>query len=826
MSVTQTLTMPGQVNTDIGIKPYAATDPIHDVEITTTTTHDNDIYNVLASSDKGKFFVQKISATGQKDSTWGSGSPTDFSVKDFVIFEKDKSDPLAAPVNYSWTGCKIDKMYPQSISIHNDRVYIVGNTKYDVTNCIPIGGDGSFPAEFPPEQLYPTLWQGDPVRGFLVVLKLSDGQIDTDYYNKAWGGNGTTIPPLLDNKGKKYFGSSSTLFTSRNKELHEETGWSSNMPTYSIALSLDIFTTGADKTTDIIDNLDAGDFLVNFDDERLNSDVRFNCSVKTADNAFLIVGSQRSYIDNTDSGLDKNTSIVVRAYKDDKLEPKLEFAEQKANGTGVVSPPTTDAILRIDPQGTALNQRVATLRAETKCNTITIQESTGLLPGDITFIMAGSVEWGTESPVVIPGPWWQPLDIATFEHHLPFLCKFNGDGTVDNNFSSNQGTDPNLCYLGNVGSDNDKYQVTSIAPNLPDSDTSIIVLKKEYPTESGCRIQKAFNTGTSAYLDTTFGNSGTFSPTISDYTILTTRQQLLLNNTCKISVFGNDCYLALTGFKNDDTQQVTPTGLVTKFTMDGDPSHDFGTGGYALFGPSNTSYDKVNTQSVVLVGYLLAPAYASIGWTFGSGAKSPNQPIGIPFNLLPSSGICFPAGTPINTDQGIKNIEDISTRKNTINGKKINSITKTIMKRLDYLVVLEKDCIEKNVPSQQTICSPDHKILYRDKMIEASLLIERKVRGVYAKKYDKSPLYNVLLDSHSTMIVNNMITETLHPKNPIAMLYSNIPQSVKNRAMIYNNLKENEIQLNPNKSFLLQKHVPKPVAKERPKLEFSFSLKR
>lgn len=109
-------------------------------------------------------------------------------------------------------------------------------------------------------------------------------------------------------------------------------------------------------------------------------------------------------------------------------------------------------------------------------------------------------------------------------------------------------------------------------------------------------------------------------------------------------------------------------------------------------------------------------------------------------------------------------------------------------------------------------------------MIEASLLIERKVRGVYAKKYDKSPLYNVLLDSHSTMIVNNMITETLHPKNPIAMLYSNIPQSVKNRAMIYNNLKENETQLNPNKSFLLQKHVPKPVFKERPKLEFS--LKR
>ena len=818
MSATRIITIPGQVNTDIGVKPYAATDPIHDVEITSTTTHDNDIYNVLASSDKGKFFVQKVFTNGVKDSTWGSGS-TDFSVKDFVIFEKDNTDPVN-PVNYSWTGCKIDKMYPQSISIHNDRVYIVGTTSYDVTNCIAIGGDGSS-SQFPgPGSYPPTLWQGDPMRGFLVVLKLSDGQIDTDYYNKAWDGDGSTTPPQLDSKEKRYFGSSSTLFTSRNQDNYEESGWSSNMPAYSINLSLNIFTTGADKTTTIVDNLGAGDYLVNFSDERLNSDVRFNCSVKTADNAFLIVGSQRSYTDGTDSGLDKNTSIVVRAYKDDKLEPKKEFANQKDNGTGGVSPSKTDAILRIDAQGTVLNPRNATLRSETKCNTITIQESTGSNPVDKTFIMGGSVEWGTEIQL-IPPVWWLPYgDYAIFQHHLPFLCKFDGNGDVDTNFSTTLGTDPNLCYLGTVGSDIDKYQVTSIAPNLPDSATSIIVLKKEYPTESGCKIQKAKNIGTALYLDTTFGNSGTFSPTISDYTILTTRQKLLLNNTGRISVFGNDCYLALTGFKNDDTQQVTPSGLVTKFTMDGDPSLDFGKGGYALFGPSNTSYDKVNTQSVILVGYLPS-AQASIGWAFGGGANSPNQPIGIPFNLLPSSGICFPAGTPINTDQGIKNIEDISTRKNTINGKKINSITRTIMKRLDYLVVLEKDCIEKNVPSQQTICSPDHKILYRDKMIEASLLIERKVTGVYAKKYDKSPLYNVLLDSHSTMIVNNMITETLHPKNPIAMLYSNIPQSVKNRAMICNNLKENETQLNPNKSFLLQKHVPKPVFKERPKLEFS-----
>ena len=826
MSAYKTQTMPGQVNTDIGIKSYASADPIHDVEIISTTTHDNDIYNVLASSDKGKFFVQKIFTNGVKDSTWGIGS-TDFSVKEFVIFEKDKTDPVNH-LNYAWNGCKIDKMYPQSISIHNDRVYIVGNTSYDVTNCIAIGGDGSS-SQFPGTGSYPTtLWQGDPIRGFLVVLKLSDGQIDKDYYNKAWGGDGSTTPPTppqLNTKERRYFGSSSTLFTSRNKDNYEEQGWSSSMPAYSINLSLNIFTTGADKTTTIVDNLDAGEYVVNFDDEYLNTDVQFNCSVKTADNAFLIVGTQRSYIDGTDSGLDKNTSIVVRAYKDDKLEPKKEFANQKQNGTGTVTPSKTDAILRIDTMGLFALLRDQSVRADVKCNTITLLEinDTGSLPEDYIFMMGGSAEWGNE--VVFVAPDWfggiPNIQIGIFDYRYPYLCKFNGNGDTVGTFATDSNID-SLCYLD--GDNLQIFQVTSIAPNLPNSDNSIIVLNKQTSTEGECVIARINNSGgPTTWLDTTFGNAGIFSPTISDYIILATSQKLSLNNTDRISVFGNDCYLALTGFKNDDTQQVTPSGLVTKFTMDGDPSLDFGKGGYALFGPSNTSYDKVNTQSLILVGYL-SSSQASIGWAFGGGANSPNQPIGIPFNLLPSSGICFPAGTPINTDQGIKNIEDISTRKNTINGKKINSITRTIMKRLDYLVVLEKDCIEKNVPSQQTICSPDHKILYRDKMIEASLLIERKVRGVYAKKYDKSPLYNVLLDSHSTMIVNNMITETLHPKNPIAMLYSNIPQSVKNRAMICNNLKENETQLNPNKSFLLQKHVPKPVFKERPKLEFS--LKR
>jgi hypothetical protein len=44
--------------------------------------------------------------------------------------------------------------------------------------------------------------------------------------------------------------------------------------------------------------------------------------------------------------------------------------------------------------------------------------------------------------------------------------------------------------------------------------------------------------------------------------------------------------------------------------------------------------------------------------------------------------------------------------------------------------------------------------------------------GIYKVKYNGSPLYNILLqDKHDKMIVNNLICETLDPKNGISKMY-------------------------------------------------------
>ena len=170
------------------------------------------------------------------------------------------------------------------------------------------------------------------------------------------------------------------------------------------------------------------------------------------------------------------------------------------------------------------------------------------------------------------------------------------------------------------------------------------------------------------------------------------------------------------------------------------------------------------------------------------------------YSTIPTIPICFPSGTPLLTDQGIIHIEKINPAKNTIRGKKIVAITKTITIE-DKIVCIEKDAFGPNIPSQKTLISRNHKLFYNKQMIKAKHLIG-KVDGIYNKKYNGEVLYNVLLDTHEKMLVNNLIVETLDPENIVAKLYNgnytdeernniivNINQCVNNYKNVYGKLR-------------------------------------
>jgi len=134
---------------------------------------------------------------------------------------------------------------------------------------------------------------------------------------------------------------------------------------------------------------------------------------------------------------------------------------------------------------------------------------------------------------------------------------------------------------------------------------------------------------------------------------------------------------------------------------------------------------------------------------------------------LPVNNICFIGSTPVNTDQGIISINKLSN-KNSINGIKIKHITESLTNK-SHLVLLKKNSLSDNVPSQDTYMTMNHKVLYNGKMVVAKDLI-----GKQLVPYNGEILYNILLEEYSHVLVNNLTVESLYPGNSVAKLYIDI----------------------------------------------------
>jgi len=190
-------------------------------------------------------------------------------------------------------------------------------------------------------------------------------------------------------------------------------------------------------------------------------------------------------------------------------------------------------------------------------------------------------------------------------------------------------------------------------------------------------------------------------------------------------------------------------------------------------------------------------AGGGLGVAFSHSPAPPTPPI---------SNICFPVGTLIKTDQGIFPIEKLhqnkkSINKYTINQQPIQHITKTITQDT-HLICFEKNALGPNMPSAPTTMTKEHKILFEGhyKSAEKFLSLSKKVTKV---KYNGELLYNVLLENHGNMQVNNLVCETLHPDNLIAKLYNNYKEAERPE-LVY--------QLNAS---LLQRDAGKYKAVER-----------
>jgi YVTN family beta-propeller protein len=141
--------------------------------------------------------------------------------------------------------------------------------------------------------------------------------------------------------------------------------------------------------------------------------------------------------------------------------------------------------------------------------------------------------------------------------------------------------------------------------------------------------------------------------------------------------------------------------------------------------------------------------------------------------IAPSSDICFPAGTPVQTDQGLIAIDKLQIDVHTINTKPIIDVTKTVSTD-PYLICFEKDALALNRPTQKTILSKNHKISHQGQMLPADAFVGHYSENVTRINYKGEYLYNVLLSDHSTMMVNNLTCETLDPNAIYTKLYTKL----------------------------------------------------
>jgi uncharacterized delta-60 repeat protein len=348
------------------------------------------------------------------------------------------------------------------------------------------------------------------------------------------------------------------------------------------------------------------------------------------------------------------------------------------------------------------------------------------------------------------------------------VVRFTTGGLLDTTFNSLGITPGWLIIIPNLPIYN--YNFSS---GLGINSVGQIIISSYITKTSGEQCFGLAAVTSSGILDTSFGTGGQtvldLSPTYDLTTPLFTScaNALALQSDNKIVITG--------GFTNTITNDKGFS--LARFNTNGTLDLTFGLAGlgYILSDLISSTTDNeigysvaIQTDGKVLVGGTVVNIEDSgafrcfiLARYFGFPPFPPPTPI-VP--------ICFPAGTPVTTDQGEINIELIDPDVHTIFNKKIVAITETIMLE-NNIVCFEKNSLGYNIPNKKTYISNYHGIIYNGKLIQANKFVGR-LPGVYYKKYNNEILYNVLMEKHYIIKINNMRVETLNPLNFVAQLYT------------------------------------------------------
>jgi uncharacterized delta-60 repeat protein len=344
---------------------------------------------------------------------------------------------------------------------------------------------------------------------------------------------------------------------------------------------------------------------------------------------------------------------------------------------------------------------------------------------------------------------------STKGQEVPFIIvKVTSNGELDKNF----GDGKSYIISGN--------NIPTISPERGglalDNSNHILVCGQGFDVNGVDGVLLVRYNSFDGSLDDNFGeNRGYTVTTIPNYK--SSGNSLVIDSNNRIIVTGDV----------QNTEGTISKTLLARYSSDGKLDKTFGGEG---LGYSITSFGDANNSSGFAVSLdnngLIVVSGGGIILSTGSFdlviARYFNSEITTTTSTTTTTEpICLPAGTPILTDQGLVAIDKIDTKKHTIGKKRIVAITTTITPE-KHLVCFEANSMGINCPTQRTLMTPGHEVLYKGKLVQSKHFVGR-LTGVHTVPYNgKDVLYNVLQEQHGLMRVNNMVLETLHPENKVA----------------------------------------------------------
>ena len=124
--------------------------------------------------------------------------------------------------------------------------------------------------------------------------------------------------------------------------------------------------------------------------------------------------------------------------------------------------------------------------------------------------------------------------------------------------------------------------------------------------------------------------------------------------------------------------------------------------------------------------------------------------------------ICFLGRAEVMTDQGLVAFNKLTT-EHTISNKVIKKVVNVLNAEV-VMVFIKKDAFGLNVPNQDMYISRHHGIIINGHLVRARDLVNGST--VQSLLHERSQIYNVLLDTHEVIYVNNMPCESLNPSDP------------------------------------------------------------